>query len=103
MIARRGRAPQIEGRALRSGAEDPVSFDRIANQVAVLSSGSSDVRPASGEGQAGVAPVRASERVILAAIVLIGLLLRLPSFGDSLFGDEVGAYWIVNGHSLGRV
>lgn len=36
-------------------------------------------------------------------ITLAGLALRLPSFGDSLFGDEVGAYWIVAGHSLGRV
>lgn len=37
------------------------------------------------------------------AVMLVGLGLRLPSFGDSLFGDEVGAYWIVAGHSLGRV
>jgi Dolichyl-phosphate-mannose-protein mannosyltransferase len=36
-------------------------------------------------------------------VTLAGLALRLPSFGDSLFGDEVGAYWIVAGHSLGRV
>lgn len=39
----------------------------------------------------------------LAVITLAGLAMRLPSFGDSLFGDEVGAYWIVAGHSLGRV
>src|SRR5947209_6704244 len=40
---------------------------------------------------------------LLIAITLAGLLLRLPSFGNSLFGDEVGTYYIVTGHSLGRI
>jgi hypothetical protein len=40
---------------------------------------------------------------LVGAVTVIGLLLRLPSFGDALFGDEVGAYWIVTGRSLGQV
>ncbi len=34
---------------------------------------------------------------------MLGLLVRLPSFGDSLFGDELSTYFIVTGHSLGHV
>ena len=30
-------------------------------------------------------------------------MLRLPSFNSSLFGDEISTYFIVTGHSLGRV
>jgi mannosyltransferase len=41
--------------------------------------------------------------LLVGAITVIGLLVRLPSFGDALFGDEVGAYWIVTGRSLGQV
>jgi 4-amino-4-deoxy-L-arabinose transferase-like glycosyltransferase len=45
-------------------------------------------------------------RPVLAAVALItllGLALRLPSFSDSLFGDELSAYYIVAGHSFGQV
>ena len=41
--------------------------------------------------------------VLVAAITLGGLLLRLTLLGDSLFSDELSTYYIVNGHSLGRV
>ena len=41
--------------------------------------------------------------VLVAAVTLGGLLLRLPLFGDSMFSDELSTYYIVNGHSLGRV
>ena len=34
---------------------------------------------------------------------MLGLLLRLPSFNDSLFGDELATYFIVTDHSLGDV
>jgi hypothetical protein len=37
------------------------------------------------------------------AVAVVGLLLRLPSFNSSLFGDEISTYFIVTGHSLGRV
>jgi hypothetical protein len=47
----------------------------------------------------GVSPIAGLVLVITA----VGFLVRLPSFGDSLFGDEVGAYWIVTGHGLGTV
>jgi hypothetical protein len=39
----------------------------------------------------------------VAAITLIGLILRLPSFADSLFGDELSAYYIVAHHTFGQV
>ena len=41
--------------------------------------------------------------VLVGIITVAGLLLRLPSFNDSLFGDEISTYFIVVGHSLGRV
>ena len=41
--------------------------------------------------------------VLVGLVTLGGLLLRLPSFHQSLFGDEISTYYIVNGHSLGRV
>jgi mannosyltransferase len=41
--------------------------------------------------------------VLVAAVTLGGLLVRLPLFGDSMFSDELSTYYIVNGHSLGRV
>ena len=41
--------------------------------------------------------------VLVALITLGGLLLRLPSFHDAVTGDEISTYYIVNGHSLGRV
>jgi len=41
--------------------------------------------------------------VLVGVITFGGLLLRLPSFRDSLFGDEISTYFIVVGHSLGRV
>jgi Dolichyl-phosphate-mannose-protein mannosyltransferase len=40
---------------------------------------------------------------LIAGVTVIGLLLRLPSFGDSLAGDEVSTFYIVHGHSLARV
>jgi mannosyltransferase len=40
---------------------------------------------------------------LVAAITAAGLLLRIPSFNDSLFADEVGTYVIVTSHSLGQV
>ncbi len=39
----------------------------------------------------------------MGGIAVGGLLLRLPSLGNSLFGDEIGSYFIVTGHSLGRI
>jgi 4-amino-4-deoxy-L-arabinose transferase-like glycosyltransferase len=44
-----------------------------------------------------------SALLVLALITLAGLALRLPSVGDSLFGDELSAYYIVAGHSFGQV
>ncbi len=41
--------------------------------------------------------------VLVGIITVGGLLLRLPSFHDSLFGDEISTYFIVTGHSLPRV
>src|ERR1700694_6022519 len=41
--------------------------------------------------------------LIVGAITLVGLLVRLPSFGNSIAGDETSTYWIVIGHSLSQV
>ena len=41
--------------------------------------------------------------LLIGAITLVGLLLRLRSFGNSVANDEISTYWIVVGHSLGRV
>jgi mannosyltransferase len=41
--------------------------------------------------------------VLVGVITVGGLLLRLPSFNDSLFGDEISTYYIVVGNNLGRV
>ncbi|MEN3279463.1 MAG: mannosyltransferase [Solirubrobacteraceae bacterium] len=40
--------------------------------------------------------------MVVAAVTVIGVLLRLPSLGDSLFGDELSTYYTVAGHGLGR-
>jgi hypothetical protein len=40
--------------------------------------------------------------VILGGLVLLGLLLRLPLLGSALAGDELGTYYVVSGHGLGR-
>jgi mannosyltransferase len=40
---------------------------------------------------------------LVVAITAAGLVLRLPSFNDSMFADELGTYWVVTGHSLGQV
>ena len=40
---------------------------------------------------------------MVAAITLGGLLLRLRSTGNSLFGDELSTYSLVNGHSVGDI
>ena len=41
--------------------------------------------------------------VLMAVVTVAGFLLRWPSFGDSLSGDEISTFYIVNGHSLSRV
>ncbi len=40
---------------------------------------------------------------VVGVLTAAGLLLRLPSFGDSLFGDELSTYFIVTGHGLGHI
>jgi hypothetical protein len=41
--------------------------------------------------------------ILVGLVTLVGFLLRLPSFHDSLSGDEISTYNIVVGNSLGRV
>jgi hypothetical protein len=41
--------------------------------------------------------------VALTLITLLGLALRLPSLGNSLFGDELSTYSIVTGHGPGQI
>jgi mannosyltransferase len=40
---------------------------------------------------------------LLGGITVAGLLLRVPSLANSLFGDELSSYFIVTSHSLGGV
>ena len=37
-----------------------------------------------------------TEIALVGLITLVGLVVRLPSFGESLFGDELSAVFIVN-------
>ncbi len=49
---------------------------------------------------------RSGGQLILAGLVLcliVGTAFRLGFFGDSLYADEVGAFYDVSGHGLGRV
>jgi hypothetical protein len=55
------------------------------------------------EARRRVATPHASAVVILAGITLVGLALRLPSFSDSLFGDEISTNFVVNGFGAGSV
>lgn len=45
-------------------------------------------------------PVPAAEWAVIGALTLLGLALRLPALGDSLFGDELSSYFVVTGRSL---
>ena len=39
----------------------------------------------------------------LAGLTIIALALRLPSFGDSLWGDELSSNYVINGFGIGNV
>jgi Dolichyl-phosphate-mannose-protein mannosyltransferase len=41
--------------------------------------------------------------VAVAGLTLLGLALRIASFDEGLFGDELSTYWIVSDNSLGDV
>jgi hypothetical protein len=41
-------------------------------------------------------------RLVVSALVVVGLLLRLHLLNQSLSGDEISTYWIVVGHGLGQ-
>jgi Dolichyl-phosphate-mannose-protein mannosyltransferase len=41
--------------------------------------------------------------VLLAAITIVGLAFRLPSFNDALFGDEVSTNYVVNGFGIDSI
>jgi mannosyltransferase len=71
---------------------EPLPSDDVQTQVGLVSRRHVDETPLS--------------RLFLVSIALItvgGFLVRLPSFHDSLFGDEISTYFIVSGHSLSRV
>jgi 4-amino-4-deoxy-L-arabinose transferase-like glycosyltransferase len=53
-------------------------------------------------GRADESPLPTLFLVLVGVITVGGLLLRLPSFNDSPFGDEISTYFIVVGHNLGR-
>ena len=41
--------------------------------------------------------------LLLAGLVVVGLALRLPSFNDSLFGDDLSTNYVVNGFGVGNI
>ena len=41
--------------------------------------------------------------LLLVGLILIGLALRLPSFNDSLCGDELSTNFVVHGFGVGNV
>lgn len=43
------------------------------------------------------------DSLMLGAIAIAGTLLRMPSLGTSVFGDEPSSYFIVMQHSLGGI
>lgn len=74
----------------------------LARLSATFASG--DVPEAHGlPGDRRWAPSDGQAWALVAAITVIGLALRLPSLGDSLFGDELSAFYIVAGHGLGQM
>jgi 4-amino-4-deoxy-L-arabinose transferase-like glycosyltransferase len=44
--------------------------------------------------------VPGAEWAVISALTLLGIALRLPALGDSLFGDELSSYFVVTGRSL---
>lgn len=40
---------------------------------------------------------------LVAAVTLLGLVLRAASFSDTLYGDELSAYFVVTGHGVGGI
>mgnify|MGYP006387556443 FL=1 len=38
--------------------------------------------------------------IVVGVLTLIGLLLRLHDYGQSLVGDELSTLWIVENHNL---
>jgi mannosyltransferase len=43
------------------------------------------------------------ELFLVAGIVIVGLAVRLPSFGDSLWADELSTNYVVNGFGVGNL
>lgn len=41
--------------------------------------------------------------LVVGALVVVAALLRLPSLGNALFGDELSSYFIVTHHGLGGI
>jgi hypothetical protein len=66
--------------------------------------------PDEDEGQLGLAARGRPDKtplprlfILLVGVITVGgLLLRLPSFHDSIFGDEISTYFIATQHSLAR-
>ena len=72
-----------------------------------MSANASDIPATDGQSEpARSGRIAISGRMVIAilgALTTLGLLLRLPSFSSSLFGDELSTYYIVTGNGLGHV
>lgn len=53
-------------------------------------------------GRPSEGPLPTTYLGLVALVTVLGFVLRLPSFGDSLAGDEISTFYIVHGHSLSR-
>jgi hypothetical protein len=71
-----------------------VSSAPHATPVAGPARAPADRTPRSGRGAVMAA-------LAVAALTVIGAMLRLDALGQSLFGDELSTYWIVTTHGLG--
>ncbi|MGH9080294.1 MAG: glycosyltransferase family 39 protein [Acidimicrobiales bacterium] len=77
---------------------------RVSEAIApVLGKNAPEPRRLAASGRVDESPLPRLFLLFIGAITLGGLLLRLPSFNDSLAGDEISTYFIVTKHSLGEV
>ena len=99
--------------------EDPSTSGRVDSLTDLIRSpGGKSLQPATRDSLAAtrdsdrttittrksdMGPVPRRFVVLVCIITIAGLLLRLPSFRSSLYGDELSTYFIVVGHSLSRV
>jgi mannosyltransferase len=89
----------------RAGARHPPRMMRpLSTPASSTPARTAHVRAARGRLRAALAnPQGEGLAAAVALLTLLALALRLPSFDDGLFGDELASYFIVTGHGIGRL